>query len=88
MCQSAAADILRDLERREVASDEVSPWAFPQSVQQFLLAFVGTVSDKTAPANAPTLPIGFLASRIRPENQRRSFPGNTLAIYLTRASVQ
>ena len=41
MCGFAVGHILRSLERREVVSDEVSPWAFPQPVQQFLLAFVG-----------------------------------------------
>ena len=39
MYEFAAGHILQALERREVASDEVCPWAFPQPVQQFLLAF-------------------------------------------------
>jgi hypothetical protein len=37
----AAGHILQALERHEVASDELSPWAFPQPFQQFFLAFVG-----------------------------------------------
>jgi hypothetical protein len=86
MCGFAAGHIPRDLERREVASDGVSPWAFPEPLQQFLLAFVG-VSDKAAPVSAPALPIGFLALRIRPENQRKSSPDGNGGIYPINAVV-
>ncbi|MDX6712948.1 MAG: hypothetical protein QOH96_3964 [Blastocatellia bacterium] len=41
MCGFEAGHIPRGLERRVVAFDEVSPWAFSQPVQQFLLASVG-----------------------------------------------